>query len=140
MSQEVTRLEEILKDLTPEQLKYISIRPHVKYDYQAAEKMDIARETVGRWENKPLVDEAVKLMLLDGVIVAGEILRRSLSQAAQELANELEHKRVDIRHKAATQILDRQMGKAAQPMEHTGKGGDALVINLSWGDDGPTND
>ena len=117
MSQEVTPLDELLKTFTADQLKYIAVRPFVRYDYQAAEQIGISRETVGRWDNKADVDEAVKLMVLDGVHVAGEILSRNVAKAASEIASELDHKSVNIRRQAAVEILDRVTGKSAQPIE-----------------------
>ena len=132
MSTDVNRLEEILKQLTPIQLKFVAVRPHVKYDYEAAEQIGTSKEVVSRWEEKSIIDEAVKLMLQDGVKVAAEILRRSLSKAAQELADELDHRSVNVRHKAAIQVLDRQMGKSPQPV--TGANGEALEIVVKYVD------
>ena len=117
MSQEITRLQELLKTFTPDQLSYIAVRPFVRYDYEAAKEAGLARETVSRWDNKADVDEAVSLMLFDGVMTAREILGRSLAKAAKEMTDELDHKSVAIRHKAATDILDRHLGKAGQKLD-----------------------
>lgn len=131
MSPEVTRLEEILKTLTSEQLRYVAARPSVRYDYQAAEAIGLARETVARWENKADIDEAVRLMLMDGVKVAVEILRRNLARAASEIADELDHKGVNVRHMAAVEILDRVMGKAAQSLDVTSKGEKIFIVSVT---------
>jgi len=50
-------------------------------------------------------------------VVATEIFRRNVTKAAQEIADELDHKSVGVRHTAATDILDRMMGKAVQPIQ-----------------------
>ena len=133
MSKEVTSLQEILRTLTAEQLRYVSERVNCKYDYEAAGAIGVSRETVSRWANKADVDEAVKLMVLDGVEVAREILRRSTSKAAQEIAEQLEHRSVNVRYKAAKDILDRNIGSAPAKHEVTGADGGPLVV-VSWDD------
>ena len=134
MSQNVTQLQEILRTLTAEQLRYVSERVNCKYDYEAAEAIGISRETASRWTNKADVDEAVKLMVLDGVEVAREILRRSTSKAAQEIAEQLGHRSVNVRYKAAKDILDRNIGNAPAKHEVTGKDGGDLIINVRLDD------
>jgi len=119
MSLEVNRLQELLKLFTPEQLNYIAVRPFVRWDKDAAKQIGVAAETVSRWENKGEIDEAVSLMLNDGVLTAKEILGRSLAKAAIEITQELDHKSVAVRHKAATEILDRQLGKPGQKLDLT---------------------
>ena len=133
-STEVNRLQELLKTFTAEQLSYIAVRPFVRYDKEAAKQIKVAAETVSRWENKADVDEAVKLMLNDGIVTAKEILGRSLARAALELADELDHKSVSVRHKAATEILDRNMGKAGQHIDHT-SGGEKIDMIVKVGID-----
>lgn len=108
-----SELRELIKDFTAEQLRFVAARPFVRSDREAAERIGRSVETVWHWENKAQINEAVRLMTFDGAIVAAEILRRHVPAAAQELGDELDHNRVEIRHKAATQILDR----AGVPME-----------------------
>ena len=122
-STEIKRLQELVKGFTSDQLAYLAIRPFVRWDKDAAETMGVSPETISRWENKADVDDALRLMRLDGVIVAGEILRQHVPLAANELANQVAHRNVTIRHKAATEILDRAMGKAITRAEISGPDG-----------------
>ena len=100
-------LEALVKTFTTDQLKYLSVRPFVRFDKEAAKAVSISPGTVSRWENKADVDEAVRLMTMDGLVVASEMLRRHLPQAAQEIVDELTHKSTDVRFRAAREVLDR---------------------------------
>jgi len=128
-SSNINKLREITKQLTSDQLRYLAIRPFVRFDKEAAKEIGLAAETVSRWDNKSLIDEAVKLMAEDGVIVASEILSRYMPQAAREIAEELSHRRVDIRYRAAKEILDRGGLPAARQVEHSGD------VVLKWPED-----
>ena len=125
MSQDITRLKELLTTFTPDQLNYVAVRPFVRFDYEAAKEIGISRETASRWDNKADVDEAVRLMIADGVHVAHEILSRSLAKAAKEIAEELDHRSVNVRYRAAMAIVERIMGKPLQPTDIT-SGGEPL--------------
>lgn len=124
MSQEISTpvndLQELIATFTADQLNYLAVRPFCKYDKEAAKMIGLAAETVSRWTNKADIDEAVRLMAVDGVIVASEILRRHLPEAAYAVIVELKHKRADIRLKAAKEILDRGGAAATQRIEHSG--------------------
>lgn len=121
MSAESERLEQLLKTFSANQLRFVAARSHFPSDKETAESLDIAYLTVRSWPNKQDINEAIKLMAHDGVIAATEILRRNLPKAALELADELEHKNVNVRHTAAVEILDRTMGKSVQPVELGGE-------------------
>ena len=125
MSAESDRLEELLRTFSANQLRFVAARANFPSDKKAAEFLDIAYYTVRCWPNKQEIDEAVYLMAQDSIIVATEIFRRNLSKAALELADELDHKNVGVRHTAAVEILNRMMGKAVQPLD---VGGEIEVI------------
>ena len=131
MSINGNRLEELLRTFTPIQLNYLAERVNVLYDYQAAEKIGISKQSISRWPNKADIDEALTLMLQDGVMVAREILRRSTAKAAQEIVDELEHRSVAVRHKAAKDILDRKIGTAPAKHEVSGPGGEVIRVALT---------
>jgi hypothetical protein len=123
MSQELSssvNLQDLIAAFTAEQLDYLAVRPFVKYDKDAAKIIGLAAETVSRWENKQDVDMAVRMMKADGVIVASEILRRHLPEAAMAVTKELKNKRADVRLKAAKEILDRGGVASLQRIEHSG--------------------
>lgn len=141
----VNKLEELVKDFTIAQLRYIAIRPFVRFDRDAAKAIGVAPETVCRWEEKADVDKAVRMMALDGVTVASKIFERYLPQAAHEMVTELEHKRTEIRHRAAKEILDRGGLVIKRRLEHSGPGGGPIetrkqVVDLSDLNDDELND
>ena len=76
LSSDVNRLQSLVNDFTVDQMRYIAVRPFVKYDKDAAKEIGLAAETISRWANKAQVDEAVKLMALDGIVIAGEQRQR----------------------------------------------------------------
>jgi len=119
---QVNRLQELVKNFTVDQLRYLAVRPFVRFNKEAAEAVGIAEETVCRWENKADIDEAVQLMVVDGIILAAEILRRYVPQAARELVTELGDLEVSMRHKAAKEVLDRGGLPVKQQMDLTSAG------------------
>ena len=130
-STRINRLQELVKNFTVDQLRYLAVRPFVRFNKEAAEAIGIAEETVSRWENKAEVDEAVQLMVADGIILAAEILRRYVPQAAHELVTELGNIEVSMRHKAAKEVLDRSGLSARQQMDIT-SGGEPLPAPIIY--------
>ena len=124
------RLRELLSSFSLDQLRYVSVRPTVQYDKDAAAEIGLAASTVYGWPNKADVDDAIKLMVMDGVIVAGEIIRRHLPEAARVIAGQLKHRSVNVSYRAAKDFLDRGVGAASQRIEHTGKGGEPLTFRV----------
>jgi len=130
-STRINRLQALVKNFTVDQLRYLAVRPFVRFNKEAAEAIGIAEETVSRWENKAEVDEAVQLMVADGIILAAEILRRYVPQAAHELVTELGNIEVSMRHKAAKEVLDRSGLSARQQMDIT-SGGEPLPAPIIY--------
>ena len=124
------RLQELLSTLSIDQLRYVAARPFVQYDKEAAQQAGISPFTVSRWHNKADVDEAVRLMVMDGVIVAGEIIRRHLPEAARVIAEQIRHRSVNVSYRASKDFLDRGVGAASQRIEHTGKDGVPLTFRI----------
>lgn len=122
-STQVNRLKEILVQLSPVQLEYLAVRPFVRYDKEAAAAIKIAPETVCRWDEKPLLDEAVALMKIDGIFVAHEMLKRNLPKAAKEIVEQLDHNTANIRYRAAMSLFELAGASAPQRLELTGRGG-----------------
>jgi hypothetical protein len=90
-------LEAILNTLSLDQLKYVAVRPYVQFNREAAEQIGIRQEEVSRWKNRADVDRAVKLMAMDGVILAKTMRRRALAKAMQVKIEGLDDK-TDKRH------------------------------------------
>jgi len=130
-SSQVNRLQELVNGFTTDQLRYLAVRPFVRYDKEAAKIIGLAAETVSRWENKADIDEAIRLMVMDGIVVAAEILRRYVPQAATELVEELVDDEVGMRHRAAKEVLDRGGLPAKQQMDLT-SGGEKLAAPIIY--------
>lgn len=111
-SDDISELDELLKVLTTDQIRYVIARQETSTDKEAARKIGVSNSTVSVW-GEP-VKRAVQLMAIDGVHVAREILRRNLPKAMAVKAAGLESDNEKVRQDAATEIIDREMGKPLQ--------------------------
>jgi hypothetical protein len=125
------RLSEIVSQLTITQLRYIVARNESKSDKEAAETIGIIPATVKGWENKALVDDAVRLMLSDGVITARELRRRNLAKAMAVKVAGLDRDNEKIKQDVATEIIEGELGKAIQRNEINA----SMVIGLGFDTD-----
>ena len=112
------KLADLLRNLTTEQIKWITVRSQCTSDADAARRLGINRNTPGTWP--PAVRDALRLMAEDGILVAREILRRNLPKAADVKAGGLDSRHERIRQDVATEILDRHMGKPRQAVDVSG--------------------
>ena len=124
-----------LANATPEQARWVLARLTCTTDRAAARKVGIHPSTVSKWPNKPQLDRAVCDLLQTPVAAILEILQQHGMEAAQVLADELKHKN---RLAAANSILDRILGRAAQPI--TGEGGGPLTVIIERGEQCGTPD
>ncbi len=111
-------LQEILRSLSVEQLRFVSARVQCSSDAEAMRKVGISKRTVWMW-GEP-VKRAVQLIALDGVATAREILRRAVIQAAEVKVSGLESNRESVKQLAATDILNRQLGLPTQTINQQG--------------------
>lgn len=125
------KLRTVLRRLTPQQLRFVAVRPHCNSDAEAAREAGIPAETVWRWPQR--VHQAVRLMSGDGMIASYEILRAGLPKAAMKKIDALDSKDERIQQAAATEILDRFHGRPTQSIDATVHG--PVSITLTWGDD-----
>ncbi len=125
-------LADILKQLTITQLRFVVARNESKSDKEAAETIGISPTTVKGWDNKAQVDEAIKLMLLDGVIMARALRRRNLAKAMAVKVAGLDSEAEKIRQDAATEIIEWELGKAQGSVDITSGGKPILKVN--WDD------
>jgi CRISPR/Cas system CSM-associated protein Csm2 small subunit len=123
------QLSDILRTLSPEQLRFVAARMYERSDRAAALECGLPPSTVYGWENLDEVRAAVHLAQLDGVHVAQERLRRLMDKAVDVLADEMDGKsRNAKRLEAAIEVLDRVMGKAVQRNEVSGKDGGPVTL------------
>lgn len=112
----IATAKELLKDATPEQIRWVVARLSAKTDAAAAKKAGVHPSSVSRWENKIVLDQAVLEMLMEPAAAAMEILQVAVVEAAQIKVDGLSSKSAIMKQNVASEILDRVTGKAIQPI------------------------
>lgn len=115
---------------TPEQARWVLWRLVCKSDQEAAKKVGIHRTTVSRWENKADLDAAVLRLLASPTEAVMAILHDAAIEAARVKVEGLKSRSESVKQGAATEILDRNIGKPKQSHEITGKDGEPLLVKL----------
>ena len=133
-------LLETIGHLTTDQIRFVIGRQECATDKETAEMIGVSPATVKGWKAKGApIDDAVRLMALDGVVVARELRRRHLAKAMAVKVAGLESDAEKLRQDVATEIIEWEMGKATQRQELTGEAGGPVVV--SWESvNGPSND
>jgi len=123
------KLGPVLERLTTDQIRFVVARQEFSTDKEAAHQIGVKPNTVYTWKHKGApIDEAVRLMAFDGIVVAKEMLRRALAKAAAVKVAGLDSEDERIRQGVSTEVLDRELGRPTQRQEITGADGDALTI------------
>lgn len=125
-----TELEQILGQLTVNQIRYVIARVDSITDKEACERSNI---NYGSFRNMPreereLIDRAVSLMAQDGLVTALHLRRRALARAMEIKLSGLDSRDERIRQSAATEIIEWEMGKAMQRQELSGKDGGPIAF------------
>lgn len=126
-NQTLSNANEILVNATPEQVKWVYARLTAKTDKEAAKEAGVHPTTVSRWDTKDELDRAVFLLLQEPRQAALDILEASVIEAAKI---KVEGLRKGLKQAAASEILDRVLGRPTQRQEVTGKEGSQLVIRV----------
>ena len=121
--------EAMLEGLTPLQLDWVARRIDSRSDREASRLLGIDKDTPGRWkaDGVPL-DDIIAAAKQDGVILVSRRIRADLNWAYDVKRSGLHSKSEQVRQGAATEILDRGLGKATQRQEVSGPDGGTLVI------------
>lgn len=109
------QLTAIISELSTDQIRFIIVRQGYSTDKEAAESIDIKPNTVYCWP--PIVKEAVQLVAANGLIIAQNLRRRNLAKAMLVKTDGLDSDREGIQQRVATEIIEWEMGKAAQPVD-----------------------
>ena len=123
-------LAEVLARLNVDQIRFVVARQEYGSDREAAEAIDMSPNTVKQWKYRgaPL-DEAVRLMVYDGVVVARTLRRRHLAKAMAVKVAGLDEDDQKLRQGVATEVIEWEMGKATQKTEAKLEGGVTVVID-----------
>lgn len=123
------KVDDLLQDATIEQRKWVIARLSHNSDLRAAQAVGLHRNTVGSWPNKAKLDEAVMLLLTEPREAALAIIQDALTEAARIKAEGLKSKKEEVAQSAASEILDRVLGKPTQRQEVTGANGGPIETN-----------
>jgi len=131
-----SELGQALARLSTDQIRFVVARQEFSTDKEAAQEIGVKPDTVYQWKHKGVpIDEAVRLMAADGVVVAMELRRRNLAKAMAVKVAGLDSGKEQMRQNVATEIIEWEMGKPMQKQEITGKDGGPLeIIELTWPD------
>jgi hypothetical protein len=129
----VERFSEIWMSLTRNQRRFVVAVGDYASKREAAEAVGISASTVYHWP--PKVDEVVQLLQLDLLSGAQEELRSSVAKAALVKTEGLELEDARLRQSAASEILDRVLGKASARQDQVAEDG-AMEIVVKYAEDG----
>jgi hypothetical protein len=128
------RLNELLPQLSKDQLRFVVACQEYPSKKEAAESIDIKPNTAYSWNGN--VDEAIQLMKLEAVEAARAMNRQAVPKAMAVKIAALDSDNEAIRQKAATELIEWMTGKAPEKVEHTGKDGDEITIKIVSSQDG----
>ena len=131
------RLAEILPQLTKDQLRFIVALQEYPSKDAAAKALKLRPQLTYEWPD--IVDEAAKLMALDAVESARELRRRNLIKAMGVKAAGLDSKSEAVRQKAASEIIEWELGKAQAALDLTTKGDKIVFVIESDTDEVPSS-
>jgi len=120
-------LEESLTRLSTEQIRFISARLNAKNDKEAARLIGLSPNTVYSWsgEAKAIIHRAQRTYLQNAILAAQAVLQRHVLEAALVKIQALQghpEGQDKLKQDAATEILDRMLGKPRQSVDVIGHG------------------
>lgn len=124
-------LENILAQLSVNQIWFLIARNDTATDKDAAEQAGISYAQVRNWpaDAKQLIDEALRYMAQDGVVTTLHLRRRLLARAMAVKAAGLKSSNEHIQQSVATEIIEWELGKASQRIDLSGE------VNVNYRDE-----
>lgn len=117
------QLLKVLERLTFTQKRFVIARQETQTDKEAAEKIEIRPGLVYDWRARGFpVDEALRLMAQDGVAMALDLRRKALAKAMATKIGGLDSSDENVKQRAATEIIEWELGKATATVETLLKG------------------
>ena len=120
-------LENILAQLSTDQIRFVVARQEFSTDKEAAEAIGVSPQTVYRWPDT--VKDAVRLMATDGLVTAQIVRKRALAKAMLVKVGGLDLRDDRLRQAVATEIIEWEMGRAMQRQEVSGPDRGPLEIS-----------
>jgi len=121
------QLKDALARLSKDQLRFVIALQDYPSKKEAAEAIGIKPDTAYRWNGD--VEEAARLMALDSIAAARQMRRRALAKAMAVKIAGLDSEDERIRQSVSTEIIEGELGKAAQPL--TGADGGPMQHEVS---------
>jgi len=114
-----------LDQLVDIELAYVEARTTALTDAEALRACGLASSTFYSWskERRERLNGLAQQRKRDTVTQVLDILEKSATEAAQVKAKGLKSRKENIAQAAASDILDRVLGRPTQRQEHTGVGG-----------------
>ena len=131
------QLQEALGRLSSDQIRFVVARQEFPTDMEAARSIGMKANTVYKWRHGGVpIDEAIRLMVTDGMVVAMELRRRNLAKAMAVKVAGLDSAKENTRQNVATEIIEWETGKAMQKVEHDADGEVIIrvVYERDWDD------
>lgn len=122
--------------LDDRELAYVIARSKAVSDSKALKDSGIASSTFYGWEEsrREKLNELAQKFKRETAMRVLMIMQDNAERAAKTVTNLIDSRNENIKLKASQEVLDRSVGKAAQPVEVSGKDGENLVVKLSWDD------
>ena len=123
-------LQRLVDALSIDQIRFVVARQNESTDKEAAHHIHVSPATVKGWKTEGApIDEAVKAMATDGLVVATQVRRRNLAKAMLVKVAGLDSDDEKVRQTTATEIIEWELGKAAQVNKNEHKGEVAITIH-----------
>lgn len=115
-------------ELTPTQKRFAVAMQEYPSKKEAAEAIGIAPQTAYNWNGA--INKVVEFMISEAALATLGIIQANATKAAMVKAAGLDSKDEKIAQQAATEIIDRNLGRPTQRQELTGAdGGPVIVVN-----------
>ena len=123
-------LRTILDQLEDAKLDYVYERSKTKTDAQGIRAAGVSRSTFYKWEDREKLNELAQDLKRRRKMLAEIVIEDAAEEAALVKVEGLRSRKEHIKQDAASEILDRTIGKPSQQVEHTGKEGKAIRVTL----------
>lgn len=126
-----------LDELQERELAYVMARSKGLTDKSAYTECGISRSSFYEWaeDRRQYLNELAQRIKRERSFRALMIIQDNAEKAAETMGRLMDSRNENIKFRASQDTLDRTVGKAAQPIEVSGKDGGKIIVNLSWDDD-----
>jgi len=130
-------LKTILDQLEDNRLDYVLARSKTKSDADGIRNSGVGKTTFYGWdkEERDKLNELAQKLKRETAIRALMLLQDAVEEAATVKIQGMKSRNEHIKQNAASEILDRQLGKPTQRTEHTGDGGGEIGITVRLASD-----